>query len=119
VVEERQSRQARNEAFLRDVNDRMATLDRNARAGWANGTDGRFEFECECGQSPRCGERIELTLDEYEEVRDQTDRFVLVPGHEDPVIEHVVRRSDRYVVVDKVADVEREVGADGVPASDG
>jgi hypothetical protein len=52
-------------------------------------------------------------------VRAQADRFVVVPGHESPVIEHVVRRSDRYVVVDKVAGVEQEVGADGIPASDG
>ena len=118
-MDERNHRQARNDAFLRDVNERMATLDHDAQGSWVNGTDGRFEFQCECGQSPTCGGQVELTLGEYEQVRAQADRFVVVPGHEDPVIEHVIRRNDRYVVVDKVAAVEQEVGADGVPASGG
>ena len=75
----------------------------------------RFAFQCECGQSPTCGGQVELTLGEYEQVRAQADRFVVVPGHEDPVIEHVIRRNDWYVVVDKVAAVEQEVGATGYP----
>src|SRR5687768_2056552 len=108
-MDERRSRQARNEAFLRDVNERVATLDRNAQAGWAQGSDERFEFQCECGRSPTCAGRVELTLEEYDEVRKQSDRFLVLPGHEDSVIERVVRRSDRYVVVDKVAAVERQV----------
>ena len=68
---------------------------------------------------PSCIERVSLTLAEYDEVRAQVDHFLVLPGHDDPVIERVVRRTDRYLVVDKVAAVERQVGGDGVPASGG
>jgi hypothetical protein len=118
-MDERHVRQARNEALLREVNERVATLDRGAQEGWANGTEVRFEFQCECGRSPGCAERVSLTLAEYDEVRAQVDHFLVLPGHEDPVIERVVRRTDRYHVVDKVAAVERHVGGDGIPASGG
>ena len=66
-MDERNHRQARNEAFLRDVNERMATFDHDAQGSWVNGTDGRFAFQCECGQSPTCGGQVELTLGEYEQ----------------------------------------------------
>ena len=118
-MDERHVRRARNEALLREVNERVATLDRGAQTAWANGKDERFAFQCECGRAPACGEQISLTLAEYDEVRVQGDRFLVVPGHEDPAIEHVVRRNDRYLVVDKVAEVEQEVGGDGIPASGG
>ena len=118
-MDERHLRQARNEALLREVNERVATLDRSPRTAWANGSDERFAFQCECGRAPTCGEQISLTLAEYDEVRSQADRFLVMPGHEEPLIERVVLRDDRYLVVDKVAEVEREVGGDGVPASDG
>jgi hypothetical protein len=119
VVDERHLRQARNEALLRDVNERVATLDRGPQTAWVNGTDERFAFQCECGRAPTCGECISVTLAEYDEVRAQADRFLVFPGHEDPAIERVVRQNDRYLVVDKVAEVEQEVGADGIPASGG
>jgi hypothetical protein len=50
-------------------------------------------------------------------VRADNDRFVLVPGHEDPQIERVVERSEGYVVVDKRPEAEPFVGADGKPDS--
>jgi hypothetical protein len=118
-VDERHLRQARNEALLREVNERVVTLDRGPQTAWANGTDERFAVQCECGRAPSCGECISLTLAEYDEVRAQADRFLVLPGHEDPAIEHVVRRNDRYLVVDKIAQVELEVGGDGVPTSGG
>jgi hypothetical protein len=50
-------------------------------------------------------------------VRGDNDRFAVVPGHENPEIERVVERHERYVVVDKLPDAERYVGADGKPQS--
>ena len=118
-MDERRRQQARNEALLREVNERVATLDRSPQTAWTNGKDERFAFQCECGRAPACREQISLTLAEYDEVRAQADRFLVMPGHENPSIERVVRRDDRYLVVDKIAEVEREVGGDGVPASGG
>jgi hypothetical protein len=50
-------------------------------------------------------------------VREENDRFAVVPGHEDEQIERVVERAERYVVVDKLPQAERFVGADGQPDS--
>ena len=96
----RDERRAANEAVLREVNERRAALDRPAEESWAESGE-RFEFVCECGVEGGCGGRIEMTLQEYDAVRQQDDRFPVVPGHESPEIETVVERNERYVVVDK------------------
>jgi hypothetical protein len=101
-VDSRLERQARNEALIREVNERIEQIDKAVAP-----EDGslRFEFLCECGEGEggdlRCAERIEMTVAEYEEVRQQADRFALLPGHETQELEHVVRRTERYLIVDK------------------
>ena len=108
AVEKRLERQARNEALAREVNERINALDRGA----TKGGDGTFGFHCECGVEGGCAERIWMTLDEYDVVRQQDDRFALVPGHQTDELERVVERSDRYVVVDKVDAAEPFVADD-------
>jgi hypothetical protein len=108
LVEERLERQARNEALLREVNERINAIDRAA----ATGNGSTHGFHCECGRDGGCEERIWMTLDEYDLVRAQDDRFALAPGHETDRIEHVVERSERYVVVDKVDAAEHLVADD-------
>ena len=98
-MESRYELQARNEALLRTVNDRIKSLDDEAGA-WTSRQE-LFGFQCECGDTDGCAE--------YERVRSQRDRFAVVPGHETPQIEHVVERSERYFIVDKVDAVERFV----------
>ena len=61
---------------------------------------GSAAFVCECGRIG-CSTTIGLTLDEYEHVRSDFDRFVLATGHETPDIEDVVERHAGYVVVRK------------------
>ena len=50
-------------------------------------------------------------------MRSDNDRFVVVLGHQDPEIERVVERTERYAVVDKRPEAEPLVGADGEPDS--
>jgi hypothetical protein len=116
-VGRRAERQAANEAAFREVNERRAAIDRGAEATWAEG-DELFEFVCECGAGG-CEGRIEMTLQEYDAVRDQDDRFSVLPGHESPEIETVAERHERYVVVDKIPELEPLVGDDprGAPSS--
>ncbi|HEV8250424.1 MAG TPA: hypothetical protein VGQ15_10665 [Gaiellaceae bacterium] len=113
----RAERKARNEALFREVNERRAAIDRQARGGWADPTE-LFEFVCECGVEGGCEGRVQMTLEEYESVRQQDDRFPVVPGHESPEIETVVERNERYVVVDKHAEFEPLVEDDprGAPS---
>ena len=113
-MRERHEIRAINEGLLREVNERIEELGEDAQRGWAP-DDGRLEFHCECGRN--CGERVTMTLEEYETVREQDDRFVVSPGHSDPAIERVVEETDRYAVVDKLPVAEPLVGADGVPGT--
>ena len=66
-------RVAHNETVARSVNEAI-------EAGRVT-RDGPGGFVCECGQLG-CNALVELTLAEYEAVRDHPRRFVLVPGHE-------------------------------------
>ena len=111
-MEERLERQARNEALVREVNERINTLDRHAAGSGAVAGVETFRFHCECGRGGGCPELIWMTLDEYEVVRGQDDRFALVPGHETEGLEHVVDGNDRFVIVDKVDEAEPFVTRD-------
>jgi hypothetical protein len=64
------------------------------------GIDDEYEFVCECS-STECVERVTLTLRQYEQVRAEGTRFVLAPGHADPQVELVVRRTGDHNVVEK------------------
>jgi hypothetical protein len=108
-MDERLRRQARNEALVRDVNERINAVDQDTPASESVDT---FGFHCECGRDGTCEERIWMTLDEYDLVRAQDDRFALVPGHQTDEIERVVESNDRYVIVDKVDAVEPLVADD-------
>ena len=111
-MEERLERQARNEALVREVNERINTLDRGAAgSGAVEGSD-TFGFHCECGRDGGCPEMVWMTLGEYEVVRAQDDRFALVPGHETGDLERVVQANERFVIVDKVDAVEPLVADD-------
>jgi len=87
-------RLARNESFFRQVNERISEI-----AGGQEHTE--QEFLCECAD-PACTDRISLTVGEYEAIRSRPARFVLVPGHTAPSVEHVVGSAPNHVVVDKV-----------------
>jgi hypothetical protein len=111
-MKERLEVQARNEGLIRKVNEQIERMDREADArGWVP-DEGYFEFHCECGRHDGCDARLSMTIEEYEVVRAQDDRFAVMPGHEAPEIERVVDGNDRFVVVDKVDQVEALVADD-------
>jgi hypothetical protein len=95
----RDERIAKNEAVFRAANRELAEADKEA------GGDGALEVLCECGQES-CDSLISLTVAEYDGIHAQDDRFVVVPGHENPQIESVVERRERYLVVDKFGEAE-------------
>jgi hypothetical protein len=87
-------KRAHTEALFRDVNERIAE---SAQRFEADST----QFVCECAD-PGCVDRVEATLDEYEEVRSDGATFMLTPGHLDEDIERVVSDRGRFHVVEKV-----------------
>ncbi len=92
---------ARNEAFFRDVNEGIAEASERFESEEA-------EFLCECGDA-NCTHRIEVPLEEYENVRDHPTRFLVRDGHVLPEVEEVVRRRRRYSIVEKVDHVAATV----------
>ena len=92
-------RVAKNEALFRGVNERIAETAQRFEASEA-------EFVCECADAS-CIERIEATLDEYEDVRADGAHFLVRPGHEDERFERVVSERARFRIVEKLNRVGR------------
>ena len=98
-MDPRDERIAKNEAVFRAANRELEQAAEEA------GGDGVLDVLCECGQEA-CSSLIRLTVAEYDGVHSQDDRFVVVPGHENPTIETVVERREAYLVVDKFGEAE-------------
>ena len=91
-------RSARNEALRRDENERLEA--HNASVHWI---DPPFaDWVCECANES-CSEPVRLSVREYDEVRTNRRHFIIVPGedHLSADVERVVRRTDRYWIVEK------------------
>lgn len=95
----RDERIAKNEAVLRAANRELEQADKEV------GGDGVLDVLCECGQEG-CSGVISMAIAEYDSLHAQDDRFVVVPGHENPEIETVVDRRESYLVVDKFGEAE-------------
>jgi hypothetical protein len=107
----RGERAARNEAVFRRVNERLEEVN----AAFESMVDGA-EFVCECADID-CVERIELTIEQYEAVRDVPTHFIVKPGHELADEERIVQSYGDYLIVEKVGEAGRRA-ADLDPRSD-
>ncbi|MBV9942717.1 MAG: hypothetical protein JO262_11365 [Solirubrobacterales bacterium] len=87
-------RAAANQATIRDVNEGIE------RGQWPGEGDTPVGFRCECARLG-CNRLIELSVHEYEEIRANPRRFVLIPGHEFPDIEAVIETRPGYIIVEK------------------
>ena len=95
----RKERIAQNENAFRELNERIEDSVQRRRSDADLGG-----FVCECGDGD-CEEIVRLPLVAYEEIRQDSRLFFVVPGHEMPEAEDVVRRGDGYFVVRKHVDV--------------
>ena len=103
---ESERRLARNEVLFRETNESIE------RGQWPGDPGKVVRFRCECSRLD-CNEAVELSLSQYEQVRRSGRRFVVVPGHETPQIEVVVRSEEDYSIVEK-----HEVAGDTAAATD-
>lgn len=97
MTDKLQERLASNEAVFREINEGIE------RGQWPGEEDAPTTFRCECAQLG-CNELIELSVREYETVRSNPRRFIVLPGHERAEVEKVVERHPGYLVVEKVDD---------------
>jgi hypothetical protein len=108
---DRDERAARNEAVFRRVNERLEEVNE----AFDSMVDGA-EFVCECADIG-CVERIELSLEQYEAVRDVPTHFIVKPGHELADEERIVESHGDYLIVEKVGQAGQRA-ADLDPRSD-
>lgn len=90
-MSEREERLALNEAANRAINE----VREPAAPPSAGST---FKVVCECAE-PICDRTFEVTVAEYEAVRNDPRRFMVVPEHMMPDIEDIVERLEGFVVV--------------------
>jgi hypothetical protein len=90
------ARLGKNEVIVRDLNERLKAHDSSPNQRFA-------EWVCECADMS-CMKPVELSIEEYEMVRAEPTRFVVAPGDEHVTrdIERVVRREERYWLVEKI-----------------
>ena len=100
---EHERRVGLNEAVFREVNERLRDLNQTFTT-----LSERMDLICECSDTS-CAEHLSMSPAEYETVRADARRFVVIPGHEEgPNIERVVERHEGYNVVEKRGDAARE-----------
>jgi hypothetical protein len=91
-----EDRIARNQATFREANERIG-----AAAGVYDVAT-PVPFICECAD-PTCSDVVRLELDQYEEIRSDSRRFLNVPGHQTAAqgASVVVEERNGYVIVEK------------------
>ncbi|HUP26205.1 MAG TPA: hypothetical protein VM124_00995 [Candidatus Limnocylindrales bacterium] len=101
-------RMAKNEAIFREANRRLPeNLDKLKQAAVAEGQetllpdiDIPLHFYCECSDE-NCRKRIVMKPSEHKALHQNTSQFVIIPGHNVPNIERVMRTTDEYTVIEK------------------
>jgi hypothetical protein len=58
-------------------------------------------FICECADLA-CTEQVEMSMAQYEDMRADPNRFVVLPGHEVADVEEVVHRAEGFLLVSKI-----------------
>jgi hypothetical protein len=51
-----------------------------------------------------CAERLAIDPEAYQRARQEGRRFIVLPGHENPDFERVVKRHREYLVVEKTGE---------------
>ena len=100
-----------NEAIFREVNEQIESLNRDLE------TETRtMNVVCECANRD-CTERLAIRVREYEEVRSDPRRYILVPGHGLPDFESVVGSGEGYEIVEKREGTAARVAVETDPRS--
>jgi hypothetical protein len=92
---DRQARRKENQEVFRSANERLSSVVEERTSS----TD-RVPFLCECADE-ECMGRVELTLDEYRQLRSHERHFVMLHDHARSAGEQVVEERDGYDVTIK------------------
>jgi hypothetical protein len=87
-VMSREERMVQTEYFFRGVNEVIA------RTGGSNGST----FLCECA-NPHCNDTFDMTAHDLRTLHSVPGDYVVMPGHDIPDLEEVVRQQNGYAIV--------------------
>jgi hypothetical protein len=111
---DRETRAVMNQSLFREINERVRDLNEGFSMVLPVG-----EWICECANDT-CTERIEMSPEEYEAIRQDGARFFVAPSNEHILADsqRITERHDRYWVVEKTGE-PRELAKRADPRSDG
>jgi hypothetical protein len=97
-----------NEVFFRQANqaveDGLKDVAKLARdeghMSMAPDDDAAIQFYCECSDE-KCTKRITLSAAEYEEAHKNQDQFMILPGHNLPELERIIKSTGKYLIIEK------------------
>lgn len=94
---EREVRAAKNQSLFREINERVGELNKSFSL-----VSTISEWICECAMDT-CIERIVMSVEDYEAIRQTGGRFFVAPSDEHvwSDVEEVTTRTDRYWIVEK------------------
>jgi hypothetical protein len=95
-------REASNRALFREVNEGIREADLLLR----DDEDSAMEVLCECG-GLECIEIIPLAPDDYIRTRNSDQRFIVIPGHENLMLERVTERHDGWLMVEALQPIQK------------
>jgi hypothetical protein len=103
-IDARKARAGKNQSLFREVNERIE----DSTQDFSEELDSTkmFDILCECAH-PDCIERIRMTHDEYEALRQVPTHFAIRSGHEINDVEAIVASNERYIVVAKLGAAAR------------
>ncbi|MDX6400331.1 MAG: hypothetical protein QOF27_937 [Gaiellaceae bacterium] len=92
---ERERRAAQNQLLFRAVNEQIVVMTENFRSDLSD-----INLVCECWM-PSCTGTVRCRIDDYERFDRNGNLFLVLPGHEDLLVEDVIEQVDGYIVVRK------------------
>jgi hypothetical protein len=108
-MSESSDQEVRNETTARDQNEWIErTHDHVGNGGLMDA------YVCECGDGG-CSKPIQLTREEYEDVRGYATRFAIAVAHENPEIDQLLSEGVRYSVVQKAAGIPAKIARETYP----
>ena len=95
MSDERARRIGLNESIFRQVNEQIESLNRDF-----DNEARTMTVICECANG-ECTERLVIAVSEYEKVRRDPRRYIILAGHSLPEYESVVDSGESYEIVEK------------------
>jgi hypothetical protein len=111
MSDEQAMRVGLNESIFREVNEQIESLNHDVGA-----EERTMTVICECA-SGDCTERLDISVSKYEDVRADSRRYVIVPGHALPEYESVVEGGNGFEVVEKDDGLAAEMAEETDPRS--